>query len=607
MVLKTRKGVEIARTGKWQASTGEWTCTRSQLAAAVRAQHHTAFRTPVVKPGHKDPGWDGGPALGQVTNLRTTDDGNVLLGDLVIPEWLDTAMPSAYPSRSVEALLAATTPDGESFEMVVTGLALLGVTPPAIQSLAELEQNLTEHVGSYVAAMAISASAGDTMDAFPDVEAAGSWNEGAHARGAKGSSSGGKFVSKGSGYTSQGKASQAGDVKKLQQQLIRLGFLGAHDGKGGHGVDGLFGPKTEAAVRAMQKANGIKVTGHLSAADIAALAKQPTPGTSSAAKSAGTAALKKVLKSKVPAKRKQWTDGQLHRKPGRLRRTRANGNGMSVAAAYEIAAGDDSDQIVREVWSDTVIVDDDAGRLWSVPWSEDETAYQFGDPVRVHASYTAVEGVLAASLDDARIPLYSARDRAAPSPKEQHQVDSTLLRERLIKAGATVPEDATDEQMLAAMDAVLDPENSLTATDASRLPTVTRTGSTGDSNHEPIDVGALVAAAVAEATAPFTATITDLGTQLANRNAADAATTKATVLQAAQGSGKFKPADLETWSKRYDAAPGVTTEILASLPAGVAVPVSASGHVSATEDGAGDVDTEWAQIAASLGLPAGDV
>lgn len=171
MPLTIRQGVELAKAGTWNTSTGKWTCTRAQIADAVRAGHR--FRPPIVKPGHVDSRFDGEPALGRVLNLRASDDGDTLLGDLEIPDWLDEQLHVAYPHRSVEADLGVETADGERYAAVVTGLALLGVTPPAISSLAELQARMAGpgQEPGYVAASAVAASFDPESPAAPEVTA----------------------------------------------------------------------------------------------------------------------------------------------------------------------------------------------------------------------------------------------------------------------------------------------------------------------------------------------------------------------------------------------------------------------------------------------------
>lgn len=51
------------------------------------------------------------------------------------------------------------------------------------------------------------------------------------------------------------------DVTLLQEALVKLGYNLGTTGAAKNGVDGDFGPKTETAVRALQKKHGLKVDG----------------------------------------------------------------------------------------------------------------------------------------------------------------------------------------------------------------------------------------------------------------------------------------------------------------------------------------------------------
>jgi hypothetical protein len=167
--LVSRESVPIASVGTWQAATGEWVVTEADLADAVLAQHNPGFRAPILKIGHTDPRFtdgemngDGEPAVGRLANLRLSPDRQTLLADLVgVPQWLDEIMASAYPSRSVEAFEGVTAPDGSMYRLVITGLALLGVSPPAIQSLGDLADlyGTTNDLSAWVAARSVAASA----------------------------------------------------------------------------------------------------------------------------------------------------------------------------------------------------------------------------------------------------------------------------------------------------------------------------------------------------------------------------------------------------------------------------------------------------------------
>lgn len=152
--LRTIPGVELVRVGRWEASTGEFAPTPADLVAAVAAHRAGVLRKPVLHLGHDGPMRDGAPALGYVDNLRTADGGQTLIGDLVnVPAAVATLIPHAYPDRSVEALLDYRTPEGVTYSMVLTGLALLGAAAPAVETLKSL-QDVGELYGVPVAATA---------------------------------------------------------------------------------------------------------------------------------------------------------------------------------------------------------------------------------------------------------------------------------------------------------------------------------------------------------------------------------------------------------------------------------------------------------------------
>jgi hypothetical protein len=138
--LRTIRGVELVKVGTWDISSGQWTVTAEDLAAAVAAHQAGVLRKPVVKIGHEDPRFDGGPALGFIDNLRVTADGATLVGDLVgVPAAIAKLLPHAYPDRSVEALVDYEAPDGSTWPLVVTAVALLGAEAPGIDNLAAVQ------------------------------------------------------------------------------------------------------------------------------------------------------------------------------------------------------------------------------------------------------------------------------------------------------------------------------------------------------------------------------------------------------------------------------------------------------------------------------------
>lgn len=131
--------VELARTGSWALSTGQWTPTPADFAAAVAALNCPAVRPPRIRLGHTDPRFDGEPAIGSVANLRVEAGGHSLVGDLVgLPSWLPQVISAAYPDRSVEGVYDGTCAVGHRHPFILTGLALLGVTAPGVGTLRSI-------------------------------------------------------------------------------------------------------------------------------------------------------------------------------------------------------------------------------------------------------------------------------------------------------------------------------------------------------------------------------------------------------------------------------------------------------------------------------------
>ena len=138
-VLRKVPDVELLKTGEWPLATGTCSFTTEDLAAAVRAAQSPSVARPVIKLGHDDPRFSGEPAVGFVDNLRLSQDGSTLVGDLCgVPGWLADIMPSAYPRRSIEGQFNYRDQAGTVHPFALTGLALLGVTPPAVGTLATL-------------------------------------------------------------------------------------------------------------------------------------------------------------------------------------------------------------------------------------------------------------------------------------------------------------------------------------------------------------------------------------------------------------------------------------------------------------------------------------
>lgn len=162
MANVTIANVELLKTGTWQASTGEVTITRSDLEDMLTAWESRRLPLAVIKIGHTDPRYDnpefdGEPAYGQVDNLRIedSDDGvSTLVGDYInVPSELAEKLASAYPQRSVEIDWKVELRDEsnevvEAFPAVLTAVALLGATPPAVKGLADVHAQFKQRKSS---------------------------------------------------------------------------------------------------------------------------------------------------------------------------------------------------------------------------------------------------------------------------------------------------------------------------------------------------------------------------------------------------------------------------------------------------------------------------
>jgi hypothetical protein len=172
----TVSDVELVSAGMaWNGVGGPYWITGEHIADMVAAQDDPLIRTARVKLGHFDPRFNAGlsshdplnlsatPAFGSVVNLRTTQGGAMLVGDLIeVPAWLATAMPSAYPARSIEWTWDVRTEGDRLYTAVLTDLALLGVTQQAVADLGDITrenlQTLLEEGPEAMAAVSALAS-----------------------------------------------------------------------------------------------------------------------------------------------------------------------------------------------------------------------------------------------------------------------------------------------------------------------------------------------------------------------------------------------------------------------------------------------------------------
>lgn len=441
MLLVTVPNVHLCSVGTWECSTGIFRCTPEILAAVVDAQEDPGVRTPIIKLGHTDPRFDGEPSVGRIANLRTSDDGMDLFGDLVgVPAWLAEIMGSAFPDRSVEIWEDYTGATGHEHVAALTALALLGVSVPAIESLDDIRA-LYEGDDVLIAAAAANTN-------------------------------------------------------------------------------------TDSRHVMLRKVNTM-----------------PQPRTTIAQRIA------KVFASRKP------------------RKVEAAINVNTIYAEFYENLPSGSWSWIREIWAGDgafIIVDNDEGDLYRIPWSEDADGdVQFGTPERVMVQY--VTAPADDEADDSMIMLARFSPQLLSDTTTETEppegVDSMDLKELLAKVG--LPADATIEDYdarlvdLAALAAVSPPDDKdkpVTApegtviVDAEQFAALSRNAEAGAAAHQ----------------------------QLANQE-------RDTVIDGAIRAGKFPPARRQHYVDLWKADEVGTRETISALAAGL-IPVDASvGHAGSTD------------------------
>lgn len=137
------RGVPLCRAGEWNGLIGKAKVTAADLQSVVDAYADQEIDKARVKIGHlsgmNTALGDGAPAFGWVANPRMDADGVTLLGDLVdVPRKLGEIVGKAYRNVSVEMRKNVTTPSGKTHPAVLSGLALLGASAPAVKGLDDL-------------------------------------------------------------------------------------------------------------------------------------------------------------------------------------------------------------------------------------------------------------------------------------------------------------------------------------------------------------------------------------------------------------------------------------------------------------------------------------
>jgi hypothetical protein len=259
-----------------------------------------------------------------------------------------------------------------------------------------------------------------------------------------------------------------------------------------------------------------------------------------------------------------------------------------------------------------IVVDDDSGKRYRVPVSvTGEDAFTFGPAVEVAVRYVDKTTEVAASASTRMVFASRAESRPgdrpaatavepnpAVEPVEAPPVvadpttapvveptvppaaepDPTTEKEERVSADIRsllgVPDDADDAAIAAAIEELKTKATPVTDETTETVEVVEKADV-----RAPELVGASAGAKNVDALAEMRAEIERLSGEVAASKADKAAQVKASVFRDAVQLGKITPGDRKSWEARYDKAPDVITDVLASIAAGTAVPVSPSGVV----------------------------
>lgn len=170
----------MCRAGEWNGLTGKAKVTAADLQSVVDAYSDQEVDRARVKIGHlsgmNTALGDGAPAFGWVANPRMAADGVTLVGDLVdVPRKLGEVVGKAYKNVSVEMRKNVRTPSGKTHPAVLSGLALLGASAPAVKGLDDLVSLYASEApdggpeDSCTQSETVTVALGDAFDTSPTV------------------------------------------------------------------------------------------------------------------------------------------------------------------------------------------------------------------------------------------------------------------------------------------------------------------------------------------------------------------------------------------------------------------------------------------------------
>lgn len=291
---------------------------------------------------------------------------------------------------------------------------------------------------------------------------------------------------------------------------------------------------------------------------------------------------------------------------------------------------------VRELWSDFLVVDDDKGQLFKVPWSEgDGGDIVFGEWQPVKVEYVDTDAKQAVAASAGLLTRFTGSDPAPlsgeePDPQTQEtRMDRTALLE-LLQLTDAADDDEISERIAAllaleaaAADGTPDEgEGEGRETDPSTDPATpaqapqTKPDDTNDPEapmHDPAPTSdrVPVAASAPSVKVPDGFVLMDASAQAALLAAAQEGQEarrqqreehRERVLAAAIGDGRIPAGKLDAYRKRWDADAEGTEELVTKLLEPGLVPVVASGHTTGVDSDTDRFEAEFADLSMFPGL-----
>lgn len=172
--------VPICRIGEWSGLNGKATITQDMFDSVIAASQDNEIDQGRLKIGHlsgmNTALGDGAPAFGWVENPRMDPDGVTLRGDIKsVPKKLADLVGAAYKKVSVELRKNVQTPSGKKYPAVLSGLALLGASAPAVKGLDDLVSLYASEApdggpeDSCTQSETVTVALGDALDTSPTV------------------------------------------------------------------------------------------------------------------------------------------------------------------------------------------------------------------------------------------------------------------------------------------------------------------------------------------------------------------------------------------------------------------------------------------------------